>query len=73
MNVMQNSSVVAVSALQDAGSRNGLARNNNYSLLKTSSPALGTPNILFKKKVEFKIISPPKTKMNLYYYTYVKC
>ena len=50
MNVMQNSSVVAVSALQDAGSRNGPARNNDYSLLKTSSPALGTPNIIFKKK-----------------------
>jgi hypothetical protein len=34
MNVTQNNSVVAVTALQDAGSRNGPARNNDYSLLK---------------------------------------
>jgi hypothetical protein len=32
----------------------------------------GTRNIPFKKKFELVNISPPKAKMNLYYYAYIK-
>jgi hypothetical protein len=50
MNVMQNSSVVAVTALQDAGSRNGPARNKDYSLLKNVQTGSGhTPHPIKKK------------------------